>query len=182
MKVVSPGAGVWRVGRTPDPIEFPDPPKADELDHSRAGNRFDSPTENFRVCYFATDLETCFGETLARFRPDPALIAAADEHGFMPAGEVPADWRNQRIAVQAEFMPSELLPELRFLDVEALSTRRKLRTELASLLPTTATRISTSPPSAAATDASLAGSRSGHSSTATPMASRFSPASVISPA
>ncbi|MCG8376733.1 MAG: RES domain-containing protein, partial [Chlorobiales bacterium] len=79
MKSVSPGAGVWRVGRTPDPIEFPDPPKADELDHSRAGNRFDSPTENFRVCYFATDLEACFGETLARFRPDPALIAAADE-------------------------------------------------------------------------------------------------------
>lgn len=122
------------MGRSPDPIEFPDPPKADELDHSRAGNRFDSPTENFRVCYFATDLEACFGETLARFRPDPALIAAADEDGFMPAGEVPADWRNQRIAVQVEFVPSERLPELRFLDVEALSTRRELRTELASLL------------------------------------------------
>lgn len=122
------------MGRSPDPIEFPDPPKADELDHSRAGNRFDSPTENFRVCYFATDLEACFGETLARFRPDPALIAAADEEGFMPAGEVPADWRNQRIAVQVEFVPSERLPELRFLDVEALSTRRELRTELASLL------------------------------------------------
>lgn len=122
------------MGRTPDPIEFPDPPKADELDYSHAGNRFDSPTENFRVCYFATDLEACFGETLSRFRPDPALIAAADEDGFMPAGEVPADWRNQRIAVQVEFMPSELLPELRFLDVEALRTRRELRTELASLL------------------------------------------------
>jgi RES domain len=84
VKIASPGAGVWRVGRTPDPIEFPDPPKADELDHPRAGNRFHSPTENFRVCYFATDLEACFGETLARFRPDPALIAAADEEGFMP--------------------------------------------------------------------------------------------------
>lgn len=134
MKIASPGAGVWRVGRAPDPIEFPEPPKADELDHPRAGNRFDSPTENFRVCYFATDLEACFGETLARFRPDPALIAAADEEGFMPAGEVPADWRNQRIAVQAEFMPSALLPKPRFLDVEALSTRRELRTELATLL------------------------------------------------
>ena len=52
----------------------------------------------------------------------------------MPAGEVPADWRNQRIVVQAEFMPSALLPKPRFLDVEALSTRRELRTELASLL------------------------------------------------
>lgn len=92
------------MGRTPDPIEFPDPPKADELDYSHAGNRFDSPTENFRVCYFATNLEACFGETLSRFRSDPALITAADEEGFMPAGEVPADWRNQRIAVQVEFM------------------------------------------------------------------------------
>ena len=52
----------------------------------------------------------------------------------MPAGEVPADWRNQRIAVQVEFVPNELLPELRFLDIEALRTRRKLRTDLASLL------------------------------------------------
>ena len=134
MRIVSPGAGVWRVGRTPDPLQFPDPPKADELDYPHAGNRFDSPTENFRVCYFASDLDACFGETLSRFRPDPALVAAAEEEGFMPAGEVPADWRNQRIAVQVEFVPSELLPELRFLDVEALSTRRKLRTELASLL------------------------------------------------
>lgn len=122
------------MGRTPDPIEFSDPPRADELDYPHAGNRFDSPTENFRVCYFATDLEACFGETLSRFRPDPALIAAADEDGFMPAGSVPADWRNQRIAVQVEFVPNELLPELRFLDVEALKTRRELRRELASLL------------------------------------------------
>lgn len=134
MRIVSPGAGVWRVGRTPDPIEFPDPPRADELDYPHAGNRFDSPTENFRVCYFASDLEACFGETLSRFRPDPALVAAAEEEGFMPAGEVPADWRNQRIAVQVEFVPSDLLPELRFLDVEALRTRRELRSELASLL------------------------------------------------
>lgn len=122
------------MGRTPDPIEFPDPPRAGELNYPHAGNRFDSPTEDFRVCYFATDLEACFGETLARFRPDPALISAADEEGFMPAGSVPADWRNQRIAVQVEFAPSGVLPELRFLDVEALKTRRELRRELASLL------------------------------------------------
>jgi hypothetical protein len=76
----------------------------------------------------------CFGETLSRFRADPALIAAADEEGFMPAGSVPADWRNQRIAVQVEVVPNELLPEPRFLDVEALKTRRELRRELASLL------------------------------------------------
>lgn len=52
----------------------------------------------------------------------------------MQNGEVPADWRNQRIAVQASFVPSELLPNIRFLDIEALKTRRELEKELASLL------------------------------------------------
>jgi len=122
------------VGRTPDPITFPDPPRADDLDYPRAGNRFDSPTENFGVCYFATDLKACFGETLSRFRPNPALAAAAEEDGFMQVGEVPADWRNQRIAVQATFEPTESLAQVRFLDVEALSTRTHLERELAPLL------------------------------------------------
>jgi RES domain len=122
------------VGRTPDPINFPDPPEADDLDYPRAGSRFDSPTENFRVCYFATDLKACFGETLSRFRPNPVLAEAAQEDGFMQVGEVPADWRNQRIAVQASFVPNEVLPKIRFLDVEALKTRRQLERDLAPLL------------------------------------------------
>ncbi len=122
------------MGRTPDPISFPEPPRADDLDYPRAGNRFDSPTENYGVCYFATDLRACFGETLSRFRPNPALAAAAAENGFMNVGEVPADWRNQRIAVQATFVPTESLPSIRFLDVEALKTRRHLENELAPLL------------------------------------------------
>lgn len=132
--VTPPEAGIWRVGRTPDPITFPDPPRADDLDYPKAGNRFDSPTENFRVCYFATDLRACFGETLSRFRPNPDLAEAAREEGFMGVGEVPADWRNQRIAVQASCVPSELLPTIRFLDVEALKTRRELEGDLAPLL------------------------------------------------
>lgn len=124
---------MWRIGRTPDPINFPDPPKSGELDYPKAGNRFDSPTEDFSVCYFATDLKACFGETLSRFRPNPALADAAQEEGFMRVGEVPADWRNQRIAVQARFIASELLPTIRFLDVEALQTRRQLEKDLAPL-------------------------------------------------
>lgn len=135
MEIVKPpGAGVWRVGRAPDPINFPDPPKADDLDYPKAGNRFDSPTENFSVCYFATDLTACFGETLSRFRPNPALAEAAEEDDFMRIGEVPADWRNQRIAVQASFVPNKVLSTIRFLDVEALKTRRELERELAPLL------------------------------------------------
>ena len=125
---------MWRVGRAPEPIGFPEPPKADELDYPHTGNRFDSPTENFAVCYFASQIEACFGETLSRFRPDPALAAAADEEGFMGIGEVPADWRQQRVAVQVDFAPSAALQQIRFLDVEALKTRRVLRDELANLL------------------------------------------------
>jgi hypothetical protein len=52
----------------------------------------------------------------------------------MTAGSVPADWRSQRIAVQVELVAGDVLSELRFLDVEALATRRELRRELASLL------------------------------------------------
>lgn len=52
----------------------------------------------------------------------------------MQVGEVPADWRNQRIAVRATLEPNRLLPTIRFLDVEALKTRRELERELAPLL------------------------------------------------
>jgi hypothetical protein len=52
----------------------------------------------------------------------------------MGIGEVPADWRNQRIAVRATCVQSELLPTIRFLDVEALKTRRELEAGLAPLL------------------------------------------------
>ena len=40
----------------------------------------------------------------------------------------------QRIAVRAGFAPSPLLPTIRFLNVEALRTRRELEKDLASLL------------------------------------------------
>jgi hypothetical protein len=37
------------------------------------GNRFDSPTGAYGVRYFASDLDGCYGETLARFRADKKL-------------------------------------------------------------------------------------------------------------
>ncbi len=84
----APAHGLWRVGRSPDPLRFPDPLNPSLLENPTAGNRFDSPTGDYRVCYFATTLDGCFGETLARFRPDPGLRAIADEQGFMALGEV----------------------------------------------------------------------------------------------
>jgi hypothetical protein len=70
-----------------------------DLADTRAGNRFDSFLGNYSVLYFGASLEVCFGETLNRYRRDPALAFIDDEWeklGFMPRGTVPADWRHRR--------------------------------------------------------------------------------------
>jgi hypothetical protein len=101
------------------------------MSDSGVGNRFDSALGNFRVWYFATSLDGCYGETLAMLRPDPVVRRAieGDDDCLMPLGEIPADWRQRRIAVRATF--SESRP---FLDIEAASTRTRLRDELPWLL------------------------------------------------
>lgn len=104
------------------------------MDNPAAGNRFDSPTQDYRVCYFASTLDGCFGETLARFRPNPGLSAIATEDGFMSIGEVPADWRHRRLAVRVSLAQDDRLPARRFLDVEAATTRAMLREEIGELL------------------------------------------------
>jgi hypothetical protein len=131
---VPPRGGVWRVGRAQEPIRFPDPLTGKDLEDPHAGSRFDSPTEAFRTCYFTTDPRASFGEKLANFRPNPELVEAADEAGFMGVGQVPADWRHQRVLVRVDFEPTESRPSLHFLDVEARSTRGHLEKELARIL------------------------------------------------
>ena len=51
----APDTGFWRIGRSPDPIRFSPAPEPEALDSPTAGNRFDSPTRSYSVCYFATD-------------------------------------------------------------------------------------------------------------------------------
>lgn len=132
--VTAPEGGLWRIGRASDPIDFPEPPRGAELEFRRAGNRFDSPTEDFRTCYFATLPKACFGETLSRFRPNPALAEAAEEEGFMGIGQVPADWRHQRVLIRVELKPTAARPSLCFLDIEARRTRDHLRKVLGPVL------------------------------------------------
>jgi hypothetical protein len=138
--VKAPRNGVWRVARGPDPLAFRVPLLREELDNPRAGNRFDSPLAQHSVLYFGTTLEACFGETLARFRPDLELLAQIrdewEELGFMPGGEVPRDWRQRRTAVRVRFPanPPEFPHGIQFVDVEALATRQALRSELADVL------------------------------------------------
>jgi hypothetical protein len=82
------------------------------------------------VLYFGSDLETCFGETLARLRPSSAVLAVVEEEwrarGFMDAGTVAADWRQRRTAVHIR-LPEDVL----FLDAEWPTTHQFLRQELA---------------------------------------------------
>jgi hypothetical protein len=130
---VPPEEGLWRVARgDPFALRDPSPPLRGPTDPG-LGNRFDSALGNFRVWYFSTELEGCYAETLAPLRPDPAVLAAIgrSEEGFMPLGEIAADWRQRRVAVRAGFPEVGQRP---FLDVENRGTRAVLRTELAWLL------------------------------------------------
>jgi hypothetical protein len=136
--VEAPASGVWRVGRGPDPLALRPPLAPDELDQPKTGNRFDSPLGSYRVSYFSTTLDGCFGETLARYRPDVSRLgeigAEWRDLGFMPLGELPADWRNRRLAVKVQFSNPHHPGRAKFLDVEHLDTRERMRVELAQIL------------------------------------------------
>lgn len=137
-----PAEGIWRIGRDPDPLAASKSVSASELSKPGTGNRFDSPTGGYGVRYFGTSLEGCFGETLARFRPDPVLSKVIgsewQEMGVMNVGDIPADWRQRRTAVRVGF-PEEgqnaKFPDgVRFLDIESVETREAMREDLAELL------------------------------------------------
>lgn len=120
---------LWRVHRGADPLEVRRP-RPSSRTHAGAGNRFDSPDGSYGVLYFGSTLTSCFGEVLARLRPDPVLAALVrdewQEMGVMAPGQVPRDWRERRSASEVSLPDS-----LPFLDVDALATHQHLRTELA---------------------------------------------------
>jgi hypothetical protein len=125
-EVYAPSDGLWRVGRGSSP-HLPYRP----ADGQVGPNRFDSQDGTFTVLYFATSLDGCFGETLARFRPDPVLKFLLREewrtNRFMEVGAVPADWRHRRTAVRV----MEADPPLPFLDLDSVHTLQFLMDELA---------------------------------------------------
>ncbi len=125
--VPPPPTGLWRVARGDNPLAVP---LGDHGAGSRGGNRFDPLMMTYGVLYFGSDLNTCFGETLARFRPSIELLALVkdewDELGFMTVGSVAADWRQRRTAVHVR-----LSGDLVFVDVESPETHQFLRSELA---------------------------------------------------
>lgn len=127
-----PSGGLWRVARADEPLR-PSWLEPGDADLPSGGNRFDS--SDWGTLYFAMNLEGCFAETLARFRPSAHLLAVLKDdddwqrRGFMEPGSVPADWRHRRVAVRVE-----LHRESRFLDVEVAESHVVLTQELAEEL------------------------------------------------
>ena len=127
--MVRPPAQLWRVHRGDDPL-LVHQARAGTRQHAGPGNRFDSPDGHFGVLYFATTLVGCFGEVLARLRPDPVLaqMVARDWKalGVMAPGQIPRDWRERRNASAVHLRGAQ-----EFVDIDALVTHQVLRTELA---------------------------------------------------
>jgi hypothetical protein len=97
LDVASPDGPLHRLGRRPDAWAWPDWAYAGE--DGTFGNRYDDPESAYRVLYASSDRLTCFLETLARFRPDPHVLAveiAEDprdaEFPSATPGHVPTSW------------------------------------------------------------------------------------------
>ena len=99
MEERQPSSSIFRLGREPDPWQPPDWSNAHP--DWTFGNRFDDPKGYYRVLYAASQELSCFVETLARFRPDPMLLAELTEiqgeNDFFPLGTVPAEWCEGRL-------------------------------------------------------------------------------------
>ena len=92
----TPRGPLFRLARRPDPWAWP------PWTYCRRANRWDDPTDTYRVLYASTDRRATFLETLARFRPDPAVVAglaqiSGHDEGALPPGHVPRSWVTARM-------------------------------------------------------------------------------------
>lgn len=98
LEVRTPSDSIYRVARYPDAWQLPDWSRAKD---GTFGNRFDDPESDYRVLYAASQEVSCYVETLARFRPDLALMEELREiegdDDFLPVGEVPLEWCANRV-------------------------------------------------------------------------------------
>lgn len=97
----APPNPLYRLGRRGAVWAWPDWAYAGEDD--TFGNRYDDPQGQYRVLYASSERIGTFLETLAPFRPDPAILAepiatdAADDlYPTNPPGVVPAGWLTKR--------------------------------------------------------------------------------------
>jgi hypothetical protein len=76
--IALPRDGLWRVSDWDEPFDPPPAPRPlDEVDpaHDEA-RRWDDPAGEFRTLYCATEAEGAFGEKLASFAPNTAVVQA----------------------------------------------------------------------------------------------------------
>jgi hypothetical protein len=114
----------------PDPWAWPDWAYAGE--DGTFGNRYDDPLSEYRVLYASSQRLGTLVETLARFRPDPAIIAAEiegeprdEQFATAAPGRVPASWLENRVLGTARCAAV-------FADVGHTRSLAYLRTALAS--------------------------------------------------
>lgn len=91
----SPAGPLFRLAHRPKPWDWP------PWQYCRKANRWDDPTDTYRVLYGSTQRRATFLETLARFRPDPAVIVglaeiSGDDESALPPGHVPVSWVTER--------------------------------------------------------------------------------------
>jgi hypothetical protein len=92
----SPRGPLFRLAHRPNPWDWP------PWQYCRKANRWDDPTDTYRVLYASTERRATFVETLARFRPDPAVVAglaeiSGDDEGALPPGHLPISWVTVRM-------------------------------------------------------------------------------------
>jgi hypothetical protein len=99
LETVTAGGPVFRLARAPDPWAWPDWSQAG-LDGT-FGNRWDDAEGEYRVLYASSTRFGALLETLARFRPDLAVVAGLreieGEDDAVPAGTVPREWFERRL-------------------------------------------------------------------------------------
>ena len=104
LATATPGGPVFRLARAPDPWAWPDWSQASA--DGTFGNRWDDPEGAYRVLYASSTRFGALLETLARFRPDLAVVAALreieGEDDSVAAGTVPPEWFEGRLVGVAE--------------------------------------------------------------------------------
>ena len=124
---LSPSGPLYRIGRSPDPWAWP----CWDYRHTDGtfGNRWDDPAGRFRVLYATSQRLGAFLEVLARFRPDPAIVAALSTiEGAAEAlapGQVPRSYLRTRMIGEATVTG-------RFADIDAAQSLAHLRENLAA--------------------------------------------------
>ncbi|GAA2343595.1 RES family NAD+ phosphorylase [Streptomyces kunmingensis] len=119
--IPAPAEGVWRLGKTPDPLSYDTLAPADE--QSTAGNAWSAST--YGTLYCASQQDGCFAEALAPFRvhPDMRELVDGDWHEpyFVGPGKMVRDWSAKHTLLRLE--PAK---ESRFLDVDDDTTLKAL--------------------------------------------------------